>query len=133
MSSEGQPANLTVLIDAGDQAEQIEIDCMARQLLAELAGANVESAELVTTEAPEGTRSMGAVTVGALAIAVLPVFIEKLVEFLIEWSKRDDRRAITIKTQIAGESVEVSFNPGMTSVEDIRRFVRMLYPGSLAG
>jgi hypothetical protein len=127
-----EPVEFTLMIDAGEGADQAEVDQLTRHLLVELDEADVESADLVSAEAPEGTRTAGAVTVGALAIAVLPVFIDKLVEFLIEWTKRDDRRAVTIKAEVAGESVEVSFNPQATTSEEIKKLVESLRPGKEA-
>ena len=122
-----QPINLTLLIDTGEGAEADEVDKMTRQLLRELkATVDAKSAELVTHEAPEGTLSAEAVTIGALALAVLPVFVDSVINFLIEWSKRGDGRIITIKTEMDGDPLEVAFDPNKTSPDELKQMIDIL-------
>ena len=73
--------NLTV--EAGADAPADQVDELTRQLYAELGELGVEAVSLAASEpAPEGAKSAEALTIGALAVAVLPTFLPKLVAYL---------------------------------------------------
>ena len=83
MSSETEAVQFTMQIGAGEDADAEELDRLTRQLRGELQDLGVESAELVKGgPAPGGSKSVEAVTAGAIAVAVLPTFLPKLVEFI---------------------------------------------------
>ena len=70
---------------SAEDATEDELDRMTRQLLSELRNMEVESAELAGGEAaPAGTKSVDPVTIGTLAITVLPTLLPKIVEFIQE-------------------------------------------------
>ena len=66
-----------------------ELHSLARQLAGELGDQPVESVELARAgAAPEGTKSPEAITLGAVAVAVLPSVLPKIVEFCQAWALR---------------------------------------------
>jgi hypothetical protein len=64
-----------------------------------------------------------AVTIGALALAILPLVIPKLVELLQTWVNRGQGRSVKIKVQANQRSVEIEFSPKDISSSDIKRLV----------
>lgn len=84
-----------------------EIDQLTRQLLMEIRDEDVESADLVREDSiPEGAKSMEAVTLGAIVMAVLPKAIPKLIELVQAWIERGTGRRVVFKGQVNGEDVE---------------------------
>jgi hypothetical protein len=82
-------AQLSLVVDVGGDADPEETDRLTSDLLAEIRELDVESAEVERRgDSPEGTKATGAVTPGALAVAVVPTLVPKLVEFLQAWSLR---------------------------------------------
>ena len=70
MSSEPKITDLVLQIDTGEDADADELDRLTRQLRDEIWELDVESAELVKAgPAPEGTKAVEAMTLGALAVA----------------------------------------------------------------
>ena len=123
---------LILNLEAGD-IDTDALDALTRQLRGELLELGVDSAEVVTSaDAPEGTKSPEAVTWGALAVAVMPSFLPKLVEYLQSWSLRGENRRVRIKTQVGDRSVEVEYSPAALSQDELARLVDKL-TGSLGG
>ena len=116
------------------QAEDLDpdrLDQLTRGLRGELLELGVESAELASAgEAPEGTKTADPVTLGVLAVAVLPAFLPKLLEFLQSWSMRAENRRVRIKIQAGERSVEVEYSPSALSQEELTKLVETL-AGSL--
>ena len=102
-------------------------DTLARNLREELYDLGVDSAEIVSAgEAPAGSKSADAVTIGALAVAVLPTFLPRLVEYLQSWCMRAENRKVRIKTQVGERSVEVEYSPSALSQEELTQLVTKL-------
>lgn len=106
MASDEIQLDLTIT-EADADPERIEK--LTRYLLRDLRELGVESVERPSSKAmPEGAKG-DAFTLGALALAVLPAFLPKLVEFLQAWSLRgEESRKVKVKTP-AG--LEVEFTP----------------------
>lgn len=84
------------------------LDELTIRLMHDLRDVGAESVERPSGGAvPEGAKG-DPVTLGALAVVVLPVVLPKLVEFLQSWSMRGAGRTVKIKTP-AG--LEVEFTP----------------------
>ena len=99
---------LTLQVGAGEGTDAEELDRLARQLLNEVRELEVESADLVTTgPAPDGAKSGEAVTLGMVAVAVLPTVVPKLVEFLQAWVMRGQGRTLKFKGKVGGEDIEI--------------------------
>jgi len=127
MSEENASAHLILNIDLGKDADPDELDRQTRQLRAELQDLIIESVRpLRSGEVPEGAKAVEAVTLGALALAVLPVFVPKLVEFLQSWVNRAEYRKIKVKTQVGDRSIELEYAPEDLSSRDIKRLVSTL-------
>ena len=117
---------LTLNLDmVGTDADQL--DLATRYLRDELFDLGVNSAEIISAgEAPGGTKSAEAITIGALAVAVLPTFLPRLVEYLQSWCMRSENRKVRIKTQVGDRSVEVEYSPSAISQEELTQLVSQL-------
>ncbi len=131
MSESATAINLGLTIVDADQDDDA-LDALARQLREELTELGVESAELEKgAAAPSGTKSAEAVTLGALAISVLPVMIPKLIEFLQAWATRGEGRTVKVKAQVADRMVELEYSPKAMSQAELKSLVDTL-TGSLS-
>ena len=127
MLLDAKAARLTLLIDTGEEADADELGRLTRQLRAEIQEMEVESVELVSDETlPEGAKSAEAVTLGALAVAVLPEAIPKLIDYLKSWVTRRDDRTIKIKTQVGDRSLEVECSPKTMPPDELKSLVDTL-------
>ncbi len=107
MTTPATPLDLVLLVQARDNAGPEEVDALARQLLVELLETDVQSAGLLTGGlAPAGTKSAEAITLGALAVAVLPAFLPRLVDLVQSWAMRGQGRVVKFKGKVAGQDVE---------------------------
>ena len=78
MTSES-PIHLTLQLNAGKDDDPEVLDRQARQLLAEIRDLDVEDARLVKGgPAPQGAKSAEMVTLGSLAVMVLPTIATTL-------------------------------------------------------
>lgn len=103
---EDQPTQLLVQV-ATEDGDPDEIDQLTRQLLMELREENVESAELVREgSVPSGAKSVEAITLGAILMAVLPKAVPKVIELLQAWIERGTGRKVIFKGKIGGETIE---------------------------
>jgi hypothetical protein len=108
MTSQEETLALTLQVEVGEGSDTEELDRLARQLLHELRELEVESADLVTTgRAPEGAKSAEAVTMGMLAVTVLPTVLPKMLEFLQAWMLRGQGRTLKFKGKVGGEDIEI--------------------------
>lgn len=132
MGNEAQEAQVFELkISHGRDASADQVDDLTRQLFGELGELGVESVTYPTGEpSPEGVKSAEAITIGALAVAVLPGFLPKLVEYLQSWTMRGENRRVRIKSQIGDRSIEIEYSPAAMSTEELNRLVDSL-SGSL--
>jgi hypothetical protein len=98
---------LELQVSAEPGAAPEQVDDLTRQLLTELRDLEVESAELATAgPAPEGAKSGEAVTVGAIALTVLPTFLPKVVDFVQAWVTRGEGRVVKFKGKVGGQQIE---------------------------
>lgn len=127
MDSESRTAQLLLQVSAGPDADPEELDRATRNLRNELRELDVESAELVREgESPEGAKSADPVTLGALAVAVLPVVVPRLVEYLQAWTLRGEGRTVKVKTQVGDRTVELEFSPKEVAQTDMQEMVQAL-------
>lgn len=127
IEEENQVARLLLQVDAGADADAEELDQLTRQLRDEMQELDVESVELVKGEAvPEGAKVFEVVTLGSLAVSVLPSIIPKLIEFLQNWLMRGENRRIKIKTQVGDRSVELEYSPAAMSQTELKNLVETL-------
>ena len=127
--TENQQFNLTldVTIYSNQNFSLDQLDLATRNLREELYDLGVDSAELISEgEAPTGTKTADPVTIGALAVAVLPTFLPRLIEYLQSWCLRGENRKVRIKTQVGDHSVEVEYSPSAISQEELTHLVSQL-------
>ena len=116
---------MNLQIDVGEDADEEELDRLTRQLRDEMRELEVEEVELVREKTtPEGARG-DAVTLGALAVAVLPVAIPKLIDFLRDWLMRGENRTVKIIKKVGDRSLEMEF-PETMSQSRLKELVDML-------
>jgi hypothetical protein len=100
LSTPNTPLQVILQISSSPELGSDELDQLTRQLLGELQEVEIESASLIKEdETPEGAKSVEAVTLGSMAVAVLPAFFPKLIEFLQAWALRGQDRNVKIKTK----------------------------------
>ncbi len=127
MLASSPAVDLNVFVEPNEQIDLKDLDRYTRQLRDEIREAQVESVDLVSAdEIPEGARSAEALTLGALAIAVLPAVLPKVVELLHAWLMRMQGRIVKIKIQSGDQVVEVEYTPTATSPEELKQTVDML-------
>jgi len=103
---EERPATIQVQIKT-DDGDPDEIDQLTRQLLRELRYEDVESAELLRDDSlPPGAKSVEAVTLGAIMMAVFPKAVPRIIELLKTWVERGAGRRVTLKGEIGGKNIE---------------------------
>ncbi len=101
-----EPIQLDLGISISDFTNE-ELDDATRELFKELKQhSEVESIRLGTAKAPEGTKAIDPVTAGAIALAVLPTMLPKVLDFLQSWSLQGKGRTIKFKGKLADQSVE---------------------------
>lgn len=117
-----QPVQFSLMINPDDlDAEQRDQD--ARRLLGELRDQPVESAELAASgAAPQGAKGAEAITLGTIAVSVLPAFIPKVVDFLQAWALRGSGRTVKIKLQTGQQDIEFEGTPA-----DFKTILPMLH------
>jgi len=119
-----QPTELKLEISASDVTVE-DIDNMTRQLLSELRELDVESAELAKGgRAPDGTKSIDPVTIGSIAIAVLPTALPKVVDAIQAWVLRGNNRTVKFKGRVGGQAIEFE-----GSAEDLQKVLTKLSAG----
>jgi hypothetical protein len=132
MPGDPNATRLTIEVDAGGDALPEDVDALTRRLRSEIQDFGVEEVTLKTTTAvPAGTKSVEAVTVGALAITLLPQVLPRLIEFLQAWSLRGKDRTVKIKASVGDRSVDIEYPEGASEVavqELIQRMTDTLTP-----
>jgi hypothetical protein len=118
---------MTIAINTDDNQDPEEIDRLTRHLSSEIRDLEVESVALTKSgELPEGAKSAEMVTLGSLAVVVLPVVIPKLIELLHSWSTRVENRTVKIKAQVEDRSIELEYSPAAMSPDDLKQLVQTL-------
>ena len=91
-----QPIKFEIEVGARDVSEE-DLDEMTRNLLNELRGSDALSADLVSAgAAPQGTKG-DLVTVGMLALEVLPAAAPSLIAMVQAWIMRGHGRTVKFK------------------------------------
>lgn len=106
-------------VHVNDTTEE-ELDKLTRNLLSELRGTNVESVNLVSAgKSPEGSKG-DPVTIGQLALEVLPTAIPSLIALIQAWIMRGQGRTVKFK----GKGIEFEGSP-----EELQRLLAKLEKG----
>ena len=124
-----EAAKLTLVVDAGQDADAEQLDRATRQLLEELREQPVESAEIKEGgPAPDGTKGVDAGLLGALAVSVLPEALPPLVGFLKDWAARGKSggRSVKIKLEQGGQKIEMEYDPATMTSEQLAMLMAAL-------
>ena len=117
MPGDPHATSFTIFVDAGKDALAEDVDTLTRQLRTEIQDFGVEAVTLQTTDTvPSGTKSVEAVTLGALAVTILPQMLPRLIEFLQAWSLRSKDRTVKIKASVGDRSVDIEYPEGASEV-----------------
>ncbi len=101
-----EPIALTLQIGLGDNVDEDRLSQASFLLMKRLKSEElVESAGPAQGEVAEGAKG-DPVTLGTLAITVLPVLLPKLVEFLVEWVKGKSGRSIKFHGVVNGQTID---------------------------
>lgn len=95
---------------------------MTESLQTELQTLRPEALGPIKEKAPEGSMAGDILTLGALAIAVLPTMIPALLQYLREWQLRNQNQTIKIRLKRGDEEIEVEIPAGM-SKEKVREYI----------
>jgi hypothetical protein len=119
--AEPEALQFSLTISASHKSNE-ELDYLTRQLLKELRELEIESARLVSGDTtPAGAKGLESVTVGAIAIAVLPTMLPKVLEFLQSWSLQGKGRTIKFKGKVASQQIEFE-----GSFDEMQKLVELL-------
>ena len=117
MQGDSRTTSVTLIVDAGREALAEDVDALTRCLRTEIQELGVEAVTLETTDTvPSGTKSVEAVTLGALAVTVLPQVLPRLIEFLQAWSLRRKDRTVKIKASVGDRSVDIEYPEGASEL-----------------
>ena len=109
-----EKAEFYIEVSAADVTDE-ELDRMTRQLLSELRETDVESAELVKAgNAPQGTKSGEALTMGSIMVSALPTVLPSVVSLVQSWMSRGQGRTVKFK----GKGIEFEGSP-----EDLQKLL----------
>ena len=101
-----EPIQFSIEVSESNAAVE-DIDEMTRQLLSELRETDVESAELTKGGiAPKGSKG-DLMTIGSIAVAVLPAFLPNVVSLVQDWVERGQGRTVKFK----GMGIEFEGSP----------------------
>ena len=73
-----------------------------------------------------GTKAIGGIELGALAVEVLPAAAKRLIDFLQSWVERTSDRVVKINTQIGDRKIEVEYSPQAVSTQELGQLVEII-------
>jgi hypothetical protein len=101
------PIEFEIEVTAHDATPE-DLDGMTRNLLRELRESDVESARLLSVgSAPKGTKAGESITIGMLAIEVLPSVLPSVIGLVQGWVTRGQGRTVKFK----GKGIEFEGPP----------------------
>ena len=111
-----EPIQVSIEVSESNAAVE-DIDQMTRQLLSELREMDVESAELTKGGiAPKGSKG-DLMTIGSIAVAVLPAFLPNVISLVQDWVERGQGRTVKFK----GMGIEFEGSP-----EELQKLIASL-------
>ena len=93
MSEQDDRIAIVLKVDLGSDASVDKLDLTTRELRAELKS-KVDSVDFIEKDAPVGARSGDAISVGALALAVIPSVVREIIRLIHNWCLRAERRKV---------------------------------------
>ena len=83
---------------------------------ADLAGAKVDR---VAADLPAGARG-DAFTLGALALAVAPVFVEQVLQLIRDWSARPGAKPVKVAVRVGDREISAEYDASRMTAEEVR-------------
>ena len=123
MTTDDNLTNVILQIDAGPDVDAEEIDRLTRWLRSEIEDSGIEADLVKAGPAPDATKSVEAVMLGALVITTLPTAINNLLDLLRNWSSRGNNQNVKIKTRIGDQEITIEYPPTPTLNADIQRLL----------
>lgn len=122
--------SITFLVQVGmDDADAAELDLLTRQLIEELLELDVETAgPAISGTLPAGAKAGDPLSIGMIAVAVLPALLPKIIEVCQAWALRGQGRTLKFKGKIAGQEIEFE-----GSAADLKNILTLLNPPQLSG
>jgi hypothetical protein len=114
---------ITLTIAPHDEVDTTELDSLTRSLRDEIAALDVDSAELERgANLPTGAKG-DPLTVGSLVVSLASAGVfGALIELLKSWALRREGRSVTIKAEVDGRKLEMTFSPEAVSKEEMVSF-----------
>jgi hypothetical protein len=103
-----------------------DLDSLTRALHSELSELPIERVNFTAGTAPPRAKVADPVTLGALAIAVLPSFLPKVLEFLERWAQRSSSLTMKLKIARAGTNVEIELPASSAGTDQLRKVLQAL-------
>lgn len=120
-----QRGTIALQINVNAERAASEIDELTRSLLREIdRDIPVETAMLATQRSPEATRSGEAVTIGVIVLTILPVFLDKLVDFILSWTQRNTESKVTLSISTKSGRINVEYDPKKMSREELKKIIK---------
>lgn len=118
---------LMLSIDVKDEVDQSTLDRLTRQLRDEISRLDVEYARLSsTTEIPHDAKG-DPITIGSIVVALASAGVfTGLLEMLKSWALRREGRLITIKAEVDGRKIEMTFSPAESSEKEMISFAEKI-------
>jgi hypothetical protein len=111
------PVTLRIELDAGADADDDELDAVARSLRSDLLELDVDAVARPEAPAPDGARAGGVVALGTLLVTLGPTMLGSVCTTIEDWFKRRGSRRIEL--EIDGDRIVIDGVSG----EDQRRLV----------
>jgi hypothetical protein len=103
--NETDQVELKIEVSASDATDE-ELDRMTRQLLSELRGIDVESAELAKGgPVPAGAKG-DPIAIGTIALEVLPAILPSVIGLVQAWVSRGQGRTVKFKGKVGKNRIE---------------------------
>ena len=120
MSSQQDPVRLTIHLETREAVDQEELYRLRQLLKQNLEEFPLELVPSQGDEAPQievGAKGVDPSLWGPIVVVMLPLVLPKLIEFLHDWTLRDQNRVIRFKADLKNRSVEGEYPYGMTPDE----------------
>lgn len=110
-------------IDAGSEADDIELERLASHLYGDILELEVDSIDFATTKAPENTKSVEPMVLGEMIIVLSSSqVLVQLIKLLRDVAQR--YRGATVKVKINSDEITIVGNPSKKQKELIDMFMK---------
>lgn len=121
------PITFTLHVSPKNRIDDDRLQDLTRSLQRELREHNGVSAEPLksTQPTPTGALSADPLTLGALAVVVLPAVLPALITFMRDWRLRNSGMSLTIRQKIGDREIEITV-PEHFSQEQLESYLTLI-------